>query len=89
MTSAVLSIEKKTETTKSITPTLTDQTVTPNEGEVFSEVTVAGVTKELVASLDSNFISSNILPDVSLKVVDFRFCKAGFLHNLFNWCSSI
>ena len=66
MTSAVLSIEKKTETTKSITPTLTDQTVTPNEGEVFSEVTVAGVTKELVASLDSNFINSNILPDVSI-----------------------
>lgn len=66
MISAVLSIEKKTETTKSITPTLTDQTVTPNEGEVFSEVAVAGVTKELVASLDSNFINSNILPDVSI-----------------------
>lgn len=66
MTAAVLSIEKKNETTKDISPILTDQTVTPEEGYVFSEVTVAGVTKELLADLEPNFVSSNILPSATI-----------------------
>ena len=66
MTAAVLSIEKKTETTKDITPALTDQTVTPDAGYVFSQVIVAGITKELLADLESNFISSNILPSATI-----------------------
>lgn len=52
--------------TKSATPSLSAQTISPDSGKVLSSVSVAAITKELLASLDADFVAENIKKDVDL-----------------------
>lgn len=52
---------------KSATPSLSQQTISPDSGkDGLSAVTVAPVTKELLATLDADFLAENIKKDVDL-----------------------
>lgn len=51
---------------KSATPSLSAQTIFPDSGKVLSSVSVAAITKELLATLDSDFAAENIKKDVNL-----------------------
>lgn len=53
--------EKPTQT-KTVTPTTSDQTVSPDSGKVLSGVTVKAVT----AAIDSNIKAENIAKDVTI-----------------------
>lgn len=57
--------EKPTQS-KSATPSLSAQTISPDSGKVLSSVSVAAITKELLASLDTDFVAENIKKDVDL-----------------------
>lgn len=57
--------EKPTQS-KSATPSLSTQTISPDSGKVLSSVSVAAITKELLASLDADFVAENIKKDVDL-----------------------
>lgn len=57
--------EKPTQS-KSATPSLSAQTISPDSGKVLSSVSVAAITKELLASLDADFVAENIKKDVDL-----------------------
>lgn len=52
---------------KSATPSLSTQTITPDSpNNGLSSVSVSAVTKELLATLDSDFVAGNIRKDVDL-----------------------
>ena len=52
--------------TKSATPSLSAQTISPDSGKLLSSVSVSAVTGELLSSLDSDFVAGNIKKDVNL-----------------------
>ena len=61
--------EEKPEETFNIQPTTSDQTITPNEGSVFSRGTVRAVT----ADIDNNIVSNNIKEGVTILGVEGTF----------------
>lgn len=67
MAAAVSGIQTaKSEQAKSATPSLSEQTITPDSGKALSSVSVSAITKELLAQLDGDFVASNILQGVDL-----------------------
>lgn len=54
------------EQSKTATPSLSSQIITPDSGKTLSSVQVSAITKELLANLDSDFIADNIAKDVDL-----------------------
>lgn len=52
--------------TKSATPSLSSQTITPDSGKLLSGVTVNPITASLLASLDADFIAANIAEGVDM-----------------------
>lgn len=51
---------------KSVVPSKTAQTVTPDSGKLLSKVSVAAITSTLLANLDSNFKATNIRENVNM-----------------------
>ena len=51
---------QKPEQSKTVSPALAQQMVTPDAGKTLSGVTVEAVTKELLAALDESFKAENI-----------------------------
>lgn len=52
---------------KNAVPSLSEQIISPDDGkDGLADVTVAPVTKELLATLDADFVASNIKDGVSL-----------------------
>ena len=58
--------EEKPEEVFDVQPSITDQTITPNEGSVFSRGTVRAVT----ADIDNNIVSNNIREGVTILGVE-------------------
>lgn len=54
------------EQAKTVIPSLSDQTIIPDNGKTLSSVQVSAITKELLANLDSDFIADNIAKDIDL-----------------------
>lgn len=54
------------EQSKTATPSLSSQIITPDSGKTLSSVQVSAITKELLANLDSDFIAYNIAKDIDL-----------------------
>lgn len=56
----------KPEQTKTATPSLSQQTISPDSGKVLSGVTVEPITSTLLTSLDSDFKAENIAEGVNM-----------------------
>ena len=56
----------KPEQTKTATPSLSQQTISPDSGKVLSGVTVEPITSTLLTSLDSDFKAENIAEGVEM-----------------------
>ena len=57
---------QKPEQSKTVSPALTQQVITPDDGKALSSVTVEAVTKELLAALDESFKAENIKNGASI-----------------------
>lgn len=57
---------RKPEQAKTVTPSLEEQNITPDEGHAISGVTVGAVDAELLASLDTDFKAENIAEGVNM-----------------------
>ena len=57
---------QKPEQSKTVSPALAQQVVTPDAGKTLSGVTVEALTKELLAALDENFKAENIKNGASI-----------------------
>lgn len=67
MKAAVEAIDtSKPEQTKTATPSLSQQTISPDSGKVLSGVTVEPITSTLLTSLDSDFKAENIAEGVNM-----------------------
>lgn len=58
--------ESKPEQTKTATPSLSQQTISPDSGYALSGVTVEPITSDLLTSLDSDFKAENIAEGVDM-----------------------
>lgn len=71
MKAAVEAIDtSKPEQTKTATPSLEQQTISPDSGNVLSGVTVEPITSTLLTSLDSDFKESNIPSGINMFGLD-------------------
>lgn len=59
-------LTQKPEQSKTVSPALTQQVITPDAGKALSSVTVEAVTKELLAALDTGFKAENIKNGASI-----------------------
>ena len=59
-------LTQKPEQSKTASPALTQQVITPDDGKALSSVTVEAVTKELLAALDESFKAENIKNGASI-----------------------
>lgn len=57
---------QKPEQSKTVSPALTQQVITPDDGKALSSVTVEAVTKELLSALDESFKAENIKNGASI-----------------------
>ena len=57
---------RKPEQAVTVTPSLEDQTISPDAGHAISGVTVGAVNAELLASLDADFVADNIAEGVNM-----------------------
>ena len=58
--------ESKPEQTKTATPSMSQQTISPDSGYALSGVTVEPITSDLLTSLDSDFKAENIVEGVNM-----------------------
>ena len=71
MKAAVDAIDtSKPEQTKTATPSLEQQTISPDSGKVLSGITVEPITSTLLTSLDSDFKASNIPSGINMFGLD-------------------